>query len=199
MDPADAAAWERSLVERVRKRDRGALAELYRAYAGQVYSRVLLPRLGDAAAAEDALAETFRAVFERIDRYEDQGRGIWSWIARVAANKAMDMHRASARSGRVLASWEGLIAPLREPEEQPVEAAERARETARLRERVQAALGRVNPRYRQAITLRIFEERPREECAQIMDVKTGTFDVVMLRALRAFRKEWEGAGEEDEP
>lgn len=197
MDPADVARWERSLVERLRKGDRAALAELYRAYAGQVYARVLLPRLGDAAAAEDALAETFRTVFERIDRYEDQGRGLWAWIARVASNKAMDMHRVSARTGRALASYEGLVGPLREPAELPLEEAEHAKERGRLRDRVQAVLGRINPRYREAIALRIFEERPREECARALDVKTATFDVVMLRALRAFRKSWEA--EEDEP
>lgn len=197
MDPADTLRWERALVARMRRGDKGAFAELYREYSRPLYARVLLPRLGDAAAAEDALAETFRTVFERIDRYEDQGRGVWSWIVRIAVNKAMDMHRASARSGRILASWEGLVAPLREPEELPLERAEQAAETGRVRELVRAVLGRINPRYRRAIELRILEERPRDECAQELDVRTGTFDVVMLRALRAFRKEWESTEEEE--
>ena len=30
-----------------------------------------------------------------------------------------------------------------------------------------------------------------EECAAAMDVKLGTFDVLLLRALRSFRKEWD--------
>ena len=49
----------------------------------------------------------------------------------------------------------------------------------------------LNPRYRRAIELRFLEEHPRERCAQLMEVKLGTFDVVLLRALRAFRKNWE--------
>ncbi|GMV40393.1 MAG: putative RNA polymerase sigma-D factor [Myxococcales bacterium] len=191
MDAAETQRWERALVARMRRGDTSAFAELYREYARPLYGRVLLPRLGDAAAAEDALSETFRTVFERIDRYEDQGKGIWSWIVRIAVNKAMDMHRASARSGRVLASWEGLVAPLREPEEHPVERAEVTQEASRVRDLVRAVLSRINPRYRRAIELRILDELPREECARELDVKTGTFDVVVLRALRAFRKEWE--------
>ena len=51
-------------------------------------------------------------------------------------------------------------------------------------------LSRINPRYRRAIELRFFEEQPREACAQALDVQIGTFDVVLLRALRAFRAAW---------
>jgi len=49
----------------------------------------------------------------------------------------------------------------------------------------------MNPRYKRAIELRFLEERTRQECADVLEVKLGTFDVVLLRALRAFRKEWE--------
>jgi RNA polymerase sigma-70 factor (ECF subfamily) len=48
----------------------------------------------------------------------------------------------------------------------------------------------LNARYRRAIELRFVEEFSREECAAALDVKIGTFDVLLLRALRAFRKEW---------
>jgi len=48
----------------------------------------------------------------------------------------------------------------------------------------------LNERYRFAIELRFVEELSREECAARLGVKLGTFDVLLLRALRAFRKEW---------
>jgi DNA-directed RNA polymerase specialized sigma24 family protein len=35
------------------------------------------------------------------------------------------------------------------------------------------------------------DDKSREECAAAMNVKLGTFDVLLLRALRAFRKEWD--------
>ena len=52
--------------------------------------------------------------------------------------------------------------------------------------------GATGPR-RRALELRFFEERARPECAEALGVKIGTFDVVLLRALRAFRREWTAA------
>jgi RNA polymerase sigma-70 factor (ECF subfamily) len=46
----------------------------------------------------------------------------------------------------------------------------------------------LSERYRNAIQLRLIDELPREECARRMNVTTGTFDVVLFRAVRAFRK-----------
>jgi RNA polymerase sigma-70 factor (ECF subfamily) len=63
---------------------------------------------------------------------------------------------------------------------------------------VTSVLERLNARYRRAIELRFVEELPREECALALEVKIGTFDVLLLRALKAFRKEWtEVVGEKE--
>jgi RNA polymerase sigma-70 factor (ECF subfamily) len=43
-------------------------------------------------------------------------------------------------------------------------------------------------RYRTAIELRLVQELPREECARRLGVTIGTFDVLLFRAVRAFRK-----------
>ena len=51
-----------------------------------------------------------------------------------------------------------------------------------------AAMDVLNDRYRQAVTLRLLEERPREECASTMGVTVGNFDVILHRALAALRK-----------
>ena len=60
----------------------------------------------------------------------------------------------------------------------------------KLRAAVAAALGRINPRYRRALELRFFEEHERTACAAALEIKVGTFDVLLLRALRAFRAAW---------
>ena len=43
-------------------------------------------------------------------------------------------------------------------------------------------------RYRVAITLRLIDELSRDECASQLGVTIGTFDVLLFRAVRAFRK-----------
>ena len=194
MDPSfNEPSWlerERRCVRRLRAGDLEAIAELYRAFARPLYARILLPQLGDPDAAEEALAETFRTALERLSQYEDRGVSMWFWLARIAGNKAMDMHREKGRTGRALASFERLIAPLRTAPPSPATVVELKREAEELREVISAVLERINPRYRRAIELRLVEERSREACAELLAVTVPTFDVLLLRALRAFRKEW---------
>ena len=51
-------------------------------------------------------------------------------------------------------------------------------------------------RYRTAIELRLIQELSREECAKRLGVTIGTFDVLLFRAVRAFRKHF---GEQETP
>jgi RNA polymerase sigma-70 factor (ECF subfamily) len=190
-------AWELQCLEQIRRGSRAAFSELYAAFASPLYTDVLLPRLGNAAAAEDALAETFRAALEKLGEYRPQGGSVFGWLARIAMNKATDQYRQRARAGKALASFESLIAPLREaagPE------AERRIDRRRLRTAVDRVLDRISPRYRRAIELRMLEDLPRAECAVRMETSIGTFDVLLLRALRAFREAWvEEHGMREEP
>ena len=189
---AERLRWERKLIRRTLEGDERAFGELYRAYAPAIFARVLLPRLGNRQAAEDALAETFRTAFERLDAFESRDKSIYSWLARIAANKATDMHRVKQRTSRALTNFEQMLEPLAPTRsEGPGEALEAAEELRVLRERIAVVMERLNPRYRRAIELRFMEERSREACAEAMDVKLGTFDVLVLRALRAFRREWD--------
>ena len=180
-------------MQRARAGEAAAFAELYRAFAPRLYTHVLLPKLGSAVAAEDALSETFRALLEHVAQLADDERSVWPWLCRVATNKAYDMHRKKARTRRALCNFESLLAPLLPAAEQAD--VHGALELDDRRAELQTAVGRVlatlNPRYRQAIELRFLQDRPREQCAQLLEVKLGTFDVLVLRALRAFRRQWQ--------
>jgi RNA polymerase sigma-70 factor (ECF subfamily) len=190
-DDGERLKWERDCLARARRGDRAAFAELYDAFAGELFRRVLMPRLGNRQAAEDALAETFRTLLERLDDYEDQGKSVWHWLCRIAINKATDMHRVKGRTSRALANFEGLLKPLAiGPSDPGAELAMRI-ESEHVKQAVADVLERLNPRYRRAIELRFLEDRSREQCAEMLEVKIGTFDVLLLRALRSFRKEWD--------
>lgn len=184
-------AKERELLERMREGDQRAISEIYRAFAPRLFSTVLMPKLGNRQAAEDALSETFRVGIEKLHQFDAKGTSLYFWLARIAANKATDMHRVKARTRRALASFEELLAPLRPSAPRPEKELAKKERDAMLKEYVQMTLSRINPRYARAIELRFFEDRSREACADLMEVKLGTFDVVLLRALRAFRKEWD--------
>jgi RNA polymerase sigma factor (sigma-70 family) len=187
--------WERECLARALRGEAAAFGEIYDAYAERVYERVLMPVLGNAAAAEDALAETFRVGFQRLADFQPGEVSIYYWLARIAKNKALDMHRAKKVSGRVLANFESLLEPLSTPHASPEELLERELSRHVLGEAVQQTLTELNERYRQAIVLRFLQDQSREACAEQLGVKIGTFDVLLLRALRAFRKRWEERGE----
>jgi RNA polymerase sigma factor (sigma-70 family) len=182
----DKIEWELRCLSEIQRGNRRAFGELYAAFAAPLYAEVLLPRLGNAAAAEEALAETFRAALESVGTYRSQGSSLFGWLARIAANKAADVHRHRLRTGKALASFDALLAPLREHGHE----AERRLDQRRLRAAVEAVLGDLSPRYRQAIELRMLQDLPRVDCAQRMEISVGAFDVLLLRALRAFREAW---------
>jgi RNA polymerase sigma-70 factor, ECF subfamily len=184
-------AWEKDQHSRALAGDRAAFAALYAAYAPGIYRSVLMPKLGQAAAAEDALSETFRAAFEKLAQFEPRGSSIYFWLARIAENKALDLLRASAVTGRAIVNLQAHFVDL-SPEPPGAEALLSGfQHEQRLRGRLSQCLAELNPRYRRVIELRFYAEQEREICAQQLQVSVSTFDVLLLRALRALRKQWE--------
>lgn len=183
---------EADLARKAQKGERAAWAELYERLAPELYRRVLMPRLGNPSAAEDALSETFRVAIERIDSFEDQGHGIYPWLCRIAHNRAMDLHRAEATSGRKLRELTRVLSAMSAPIAGADDLYEARLEEGQLPARLHAALEALNPRYQRAIQLRFLEEKSREECAGTLELKVGTFDVLLLRSLRALAKRFSG-------
>lgn len=180
---------EQALLLQAQRGERAALEALYRSFAPRLYTQVLMPALGDAQAAQDALADTFRSFIERIHDLSANEQTLFAWLARVARNRAIDMHRARARGGRALMSFESMLGALRDSSDHnPERALEQRASHASLKGHVHAVLEQLNPRYRRALQLRFLEDRSRAQCAELMEVKLATFDVLLLRALRSFHK-----------
>ncbi len=181
---------ERTLIAAIRRGEPQAWGGIYDLHANRLYRTILMPRLAEPTAAEDALAETFRTAIERFSTFSDQGHGMYPWLCRIAHNKAMDMHRVTKISGRRIHDLSQLLAPLSQPVLGAEEILSSSVHQRSLEQRLGAALDTLNPRYRRVIELRFFEERSRDQCALLMDVKVGTLDVLVLRALRALKNAW---------
>jgi RNA polymerase sigma-70 factor (ECF subfamily) len=181
-------AKERALCERARAGDRGALGELLRTHGPRLFRAVLLPRLGSRAAAEEALSVTYLKVVERFDQFSWQAVGVYPWLRVVALRVALDQLRARKRE--TVFQPEDLEREIDQGERDARDAiSSEAQDLAFARQRVVELVGRLHPRYGQALTLRILEERSREECAVALEVSTATFDVVLHRAVAALKKE----------
>ena len=184
--PADLEA-ERALCERAGAGDRDALGSLLRTYGPRLFRAVLLPRLGSTALAEEALSLTYVKVVERFSQFSWQEVGVYPWLRVVALRVALDQLRARKRE--LLFEPEDIERELdgSERDARDAEALER-HDLAVARSRVVEVLDRIHPRYREAIRLRILEEKSREEAALALGVSIGTFDVVLHRAMAAVRK-----------
>lgn len=181
---------EKVLVLAAQRGDEAALRMILSRHAGPLYGAVILPRVGAPSEADEILAHTLsRAAIKLEDfRYTEQ-QGIWPWMRRIAMNAIVDRarRRKTRESGEERYGAEvEAIAPRVSPgaETLYIEEEERRDRNARLTR----ALGDLSERYRRAIELRVFEEKSREECAQILEVSVGTFDVLLHRAVSALKK-----------
>lgn len=181
---------ERELCMRAQSGDRTALGQILRRYGPILYRSVLLPRLGREALAQDALAETYARVVERFHQFQWQNAGVYPWLRVVALRIALDILRARRRE--LLYDPTDLEREIDASEDDPATNGEaelcEKRDLADARARVDAALDAINPRYAQAIRLRVLEERSRDEVAASLGVSVATFDVVLHRALTALKK-----------
>jgi RNA polymerase sigma-70 factor (ECF subfamily) len=188
LDDGAALAEEQKLCERAHQGDRAALGQLLRLHGPRLFRAVLLPRLGSRAAAEEALSVTYLKVVERFDQFSWQAVGVYPWLRVVALRVALDQLRSRKRE--TVFQPEDLEREIDQGEREARDAvSSEQHDVALARQRVHEVVGRLHPRYGQAITLRILEERPREECAKALEVSTATFDVVLHRAVAALKKE----------
>lgn len=181
---------EQRLIEQAQRGHLDAMRPILERYAQPLYATVILPRLGDAATAEDVLRDTMMTAVEKIQRFTWQGKSIYPWLRQIAINKVFDVHRHTKRTRRLA----DALAQER-PEESSVEdGADHAliadQERRAHRDRIDVTMAEIPERYRQAIQLRLVDELPREECAAKLGVAIGTFDVLLFRAVRAFRKKF---------
>jgi RNA polymerase sigma-70 factor, ECF subfamily len=86
------APTDGELIQRVAARDAGAFELLYRRYARPVFG-LALRRLGDRMRAEDAVQETFAALWRSAGTYRlERGPGA-PWLYAVARNAIVDRAR----------------------------------------------------------------------------------------------------------
>jgi RNA polymerase sigma-70 factor, ECF subfamily len=123
--------------------------------------------------AEDAVQDAMLKVWRNLDRFEGRA-SFTTWIHRIVMNASLDILRK--RSGRV----EGATADERDDERQPKlelacdQTPESEMGIAEMQLLVRAAVARLAPVQRQAITLREFEDCAYDEIAEVAACPIGT-------------------------
>lgn len=154
-------------------------AAVYRLYVDDLY-RYLLSRCGDAADAEDLVAETFLAAFRSARGYRGTGP-VKAWLVGIARRKAADARRQS-RPHVGIEEARQLIDPVRTDD-----VALRRVELAR----VIAMTGRLAPDRAEALRLRFFAGLECSEIATVMGRSEAAVKMLVHRALIDLRERLE--------
>jgi RNA polymerase sigma-70 factor (ECF subfamily) len=142
---------------------------------------------GDAA---DVVQEVFLKIFRNIGSFR-QDSSLKTWIYRIAVNEARNHRRWFTRHRRMEVGLDaepgetqGYQDWLPDPSRSPFETA-LDHETHAL---IEAALAKLNPKFREALVLRELEGLSYEEISEILDVSLGTVKSRILRGRDALKK-----------
>ena len=178
-------ADERALVARAQD-DPAAFAALYRNYLPRVHD-FAYRRTGSVEASEDICAATFEAALSSLHRFRWGRGGFAPWLFRIASRQLVTYYRResrvrSDRGQRAAAQLTVGVAPAADHD-----VTGHGADIESLR----AALGRLNSRYQEAISLRYLADLDIGEAAAAMGLARPAFSVVLTRATAALRKELE--------
>ncbi|MFH1537975.1 MAG: sigma-70 family RNA polymerase sigma factor [bacterium] len=176
---------EEALVRRAIRGDGEAFGRIFDSTKNFLYSVVIFPRVGSAEAAEEVLQETYLLALRKLPGFEWRGKRIAAWLQSIAMNKILEWF---AKRKKEPAGDDSFLDFTPDRSFQPEDTVILDDYRKELKGRIDEVLGRINERYKRAIELRLVRKRSREACAKELGVTVGTFDVVFLRACRAFRK-----------
>lgn len=161
-------------LTRARAGDAGAMAELYRAYAGPLlgYLTTQVRRRQD---AEDLLGEVFLSAVKDLARFDGDLGGFRAWLYKVATNRAIDFaRRVARRPEEPLAIAEDAPGDV-DPEDEAIARAER--------HRLWQAIAALPEQQRRIVGLRLAGGLTATEIAHIVGKRAGAVKALQHRAL----------------
>ncbi len=174
------------LAAQVARGDSAALEALYDRHASAVLG-VLLKVIGDRAAAEDALQETFWRVWRSAASYESVRGSFTGWLFRIARNLAIDSYRRMNVRPQVLSSPDDIEAVSDRTSDPDTDVAEQAQADFRNRQ-VRGALASLPSVQRQVIELAYFYGMTRQEIAEATGEALGTIHTRARLGLQKLRE-----------
>lgn len=157
-------------IEEAQNGSEAAMEHLFREYwPGAHRAAYLVVR--DWAASEDIAQEAFLRAVGSLDKF-DRKRPFGPWLHRIVVNRSIDWCRRKAALREVRGEQESLVA-----------AAEIDFPDPHLRSQVFEALGRLSPEHRAVVVLRYFLEYTPGEIARLLELRRGTVNSRLRRAL----------------
>lgn len=133
---------------------------------------------------EDVLQNVFLKTYRNLNEF-DRSLKFSSWIYRITHNEAMSFFRSttSRPEGHVIDDAELVLEQLQGHDDTSMQA-----ELGLNSEQLSQALKKLEPKYRDVIVLRFFEDREYADISDILHIPIGTVATLLSRAKTRLRK-----------
>lgn len=169
---------EQNVLAALRRRDKDALRELYRAYSPVAFG-VICKIVKKEDVAENVLQDVFLKVWNNIEQYDTSKGRFLSWILRIARNAAIDKVRS--KNYQQDRKTSGL-------ENSPVSNLAYTGAPSTDNIDVRDKVNKLDTKYRVLIELTYFEGYSHTEAAKQLDLPLGTVKGRIRKALKELRK-----------
>ncbi len=179
---SEKALQDIELVEKARKGDQQAYAQLLGKYRDAIYF-MLLKMVNNPVDAEDLTIEAFGKAFKNIDQYTPNF-AFSTWLFKIATNNCIDYIRKqrgstisldqSVDDDENLTPSSLIQSDTPDPETNMI--------TGQRIKLMRNVVSKLKPRYRSLIELRYFQEYSYDEIAEKLDIPIGTVKAQLFRA-----------------
>jgi RNA polymerase sigma-70 factor (ECF subfamily) len=179
--PSSELDADQGLMRSFAARDAGAADVLYRRFAGRIYGLGLV-MLGNDAAAQDLVQDTFVKLWRSAERY-DRSRGkLETWVLLMARSLAIDAIRRRVLEARTL----DLTDHPTEADQTP--GPDERAATLDLTERARRAMASLPPEQRAALELAYLGGKTSAEISDLEGIPVGTAKTRIRAALLRLRE-----------
>ena len=178
MEDSTAKTDNAQFIQDLRRRDAGAVTELYNTYADRIYSLVFHQVDRNHEVAQDIVQEAFVAALKSAPEFRGQSK-VYTWLCGIVNKKVSDFYRRQKRRAKYQTveafevdqiSSEALAPDTVEPDGR--------------REATEKALFSLPLHYRQVLILKYVEEMPVSEISEIMRRSPKSVEGLLSRARK---------------
>lgn len=172
------------LISRLHERDKSVIDEIYRLYSGALYN-IILKLIPDRDLGAEVLQDTFVKIWQNGDRYDPAKGRLFTWMARIARNTAID----TSRSGKFRQDKKTETLPDSVYEQEAFSQSDDLRDPG-----LQRVIQRLDSDHRMIIELLYFQQYTQSEVAEKLNMPLGTVKTRTRKALSVLRHSLAGEG-----
>jgi RNA polymerase sigma-70 factor, ECF subfamily len=174
----DSKAIDLELVNQVKKGNKTAFNMLVRTHQRGVYS-IIFRMIKDHGVTDDVVQEAFVKAYQNIGSFEARS-SFKSWLYRIAINTAKNSLRSYAT--KEIIDYQKVVLMVPPKSEQGVEEEE-------MKTLLAEEIEKLPTKQKLALTLRIFDDLPFKEIAEIMECPYDTAKANFRHAINSLRKQ----------